>query len=217
MTPGAYLCVDETMNQWLGKDMPNLKKVPRKPHSIGQEFKTIADVKTCCILRLDLTGDARPKKFDDVYSLKTVASVCRLTELWFHSGRTAIGDSWFGSPFMVRTLRERGLFSIMHVKKKRYWPKSMPDQDLLSILGEEFGSTACLKSLTDGIFVAAVRDRQPKVVIASCGTTLPGSTIQRNINGTVMTMQRPAVFDIFEEGKGMHILYLLAASLCNFA
>ncbi|SAL96397.1 hypothetical protein, partial, partial [Absidia glauca] len=43
MRPGRYMCVDESMNQWLGEGMPNLKKVPRKPHSIGQEYKTIAD------------------------------------------------------------------------------------------------------------------------------------------------------------------------------
>lgn len=43
LEPGKYLCVDESMNQWLGKGMPNLKKVPRKPHPIGQEYKTLAD------------------------------------------------------------------------------------------------------------------------------------------------------------------------------
>lgn len=57
MEPGKYMCVDETMNQWLGKGMPNLKKVPRKPHSIGQEYKTIADNVTFIILRLDFCGD----------------------------------------------------------------------------------------------------------------------------------------------------------------
>ncbi|GAA5797443.1 hypothetical protein HPULCUR_002827 [Helicostylum pulchrum] len=35
LEPSKYLCVDESMNQWLGNGMPNLKKVPRKPHPIG--------------------------------------------------------------------------------------------------------------------------------------------------------------------------------------
>lgn len=65
LTPGKHLCVDESMNQWLGWGMPNLKKVPRKPHSVGQEFKTVAYTKTYCIVRLDITGNDMPKKFDD--------------------------------------------------------------------------------------------------------------------------------------------------------
>ncbi|OAD07539.1 hypothetical protein MUCCIDRAFT_104474 [Mucor lusitanicus CBS 277.49] len=51
MESGKYMCVDETMNQWLGEGLPNLKKAPRRPHSIGQEYKTIADNVTCIILR----------------------------------------------------------------------------------------------------------------------------------------------------------------------
>lgn len=43
MEPGRYMCVGESMNQWRGQGMPNLKKIPRKPHPIGQEYKTIAD------------------------------------------------------------------------------------------------------------------------------------------------------------------------------
>ncbi|KAL1928506.1 hypothetical protein VTP01DRAFT_2862 [Rhizomucor pusillus] len=32
LTPGRYLSVDESMNQWLGKGKPNIKNFPRKPH-----------------------------------------------------------------------------------------------------------------------------------------------------------------------------------------
>ena len=41
LDPGRYLCVDESMNQWLGQGMPILKKIPRKPLPIGMEFKTV--------------------------------------------------------------------------------------------------------------------------------------------------------------------------------
>ena len=50
LTPGRYLCVDESMSQSLGYGIPNLKQIPRKPRSIGQEYKTVADVTTCCSL-----------------------------------------------------------------------------------------------------------------------------------------------------------------------
>jgi hypothetical protein len=35
-----YLVIDESMNQWLGIGIPNVKKVPRKPHPVGQELKS---------------------------------------------------------------------------------------------------------------------------------------------------------------------------------
>ncbi|CEP13578.1 hypothetical protein [Parasitella parasitica] len=169
--PGKYLCVDESMNQWLGHGMPNLKKIPRKPHSIGQEWKTVADVNTCCIIRLDVTGDTLSKKFDDVHP-KTIVTVFRLVEPWFFSGRTVIADSWFSSPAMVCALKDVGLFSIMQVKKKRYWPRGMPMEDMVGSLGEEVGDVKVVKSRIDSVFIASLRDKKLKSVIANAGSTL---------------------------------------------
>ena len=108
-----YLCMEESMNQWLGHGMPNLKKAARKPHSTGQEFKFVADTTTCCIIQLDFTGDIVEGEFDDQYSSKNIASVCRLTSPWFFSARTIIADSWFGSSALVRAMKSHGLYSIM--------------------------------------------------------------------------------------------------------
>lgn len=38
LTSCKYVVIDESMNQWLGVGIPNVKKVPRRPHPIGQEF-----------------------------------------------------------------------------------------------------------------------------------------------------------------------------------
>ncbi|GAA5801961.1 hypothetical protein HPULCUR_007420 [Helicostylum pulchrum] len=103
LKPSKYLCVDESMNQWLGNGMPNLKKVPRKLHPIGQEFKTLADNHTYCILQLDTVSDKVRKEFDDVVR-NLIATVKRLCKPWFASGRTIIADSWFGSPLMTTRL-----------------------------------------------------------------------------------------------------------------
>ncbi|KAL1931894.1 hypothetical protein VTP01DRAFT_8950 [Rhizomucor pusillus] len=83
LTPGRYLCVDESMCQWLGKRMPFLKKVVRKPHPVDQEYKTLADAATNCIIRVDVNGDTVPQEFDDIFSMKTVVSVAKLTKPWF--------------------------------------------------------------------------------------------------------------------------------------
>ncbi|CEP19333.1 hypothetical protein [Parasitella parasitica] len=188
--PGKYLCVDESMNQWLGHGMPNLKKIPRKPHSIGQEWKTVADVNTCCIIRLDVTGDTLSKKFD------------RLVEPWFSLGRTVIADSWFGSPAMVRALKDVGLFSIMQVKKKRYWPRGMPMEDMVGSLGEEVGDVKVVKSRIDSVFIASLRDKKPRCVIANAESTTAGSTESRWIDGQMHTVTRPLVFEECEVNKG---------------
>ncbi|KAL1935597.1 hypothetical protein VTP01DRAFT_4737 [Rhizomucor pusillus] len=58
LIPGRYLCDDE----------------------IGQEYNTLADATTNCIIRVDVNGDTGPQGFDDVFSMKTVASVARLTK-----------------------------------------------------------------------------------------------------------------------------------------
>ena len=50
LTPGKYLVIDVSMNQWLGTGMPSLKKISRKPHPIDQEFKTLVDHHTSCIV-----------------------------------------------------------------------------------------------------------------------------------------------------------------------
>ena len=163
--PGKYLVIDESMNQWLGTGMPNLKKVPRKPHPIGQEFKTLGDYDTSCILRMDTVSDPCSKEFDDEGAgskKKTLtATVKRLVKPWFGSGRTIIADSWFGSPKMVSTLMNVGLYSIMQVVKRAHWPRGMPETDIVLCLDKEYGSCFTMKKDLDSgrIFVCHLREK----------------------------------------------------------
>jgi hypothetical protein len=206
MEPGKYLCIDESMCQWLGKDMPNIKNVPRKPHPIGQEYKTIADSDTYCILRLDFVSDKFQKKFDDT-NRTLVATVKRLTEPWFYSGRTLIADSWFGSPELQDEMRYHGLYSIMQVCKRRYWPRGMPkDVDMISDLGKEFGSTLSMVRITEtgGVLIAAsYRDKKVKAIVGTCSTTTNASNKRtfRDANGRKVTIDRPRIFDEYETKK----------------
>ncbi|ORE07660.1 hypothetical protein BCV72DRAFT_241069 [Rhizopus microsporus var. microsporus] len=113
---GKYLVIDESMNQWLGTGMPNLKKIPRKPHPIGQEFKTLADNHCYCILRIDTVSDPCPKEYDKDPGMKKLkVTVKLLAKPWFGFGRTVIADSWFGSSDMISMLMNHGLCSIMPV------------------------------------------------------------------------------------------------------
>ncbi|CAG8820676.1 22932_t:CDS:2, partial [Gigaspora rosea] len=43
--PGNTLCIDESMNSWLGEKnkIPGRRKIPQKPHPIGQEHAIVGD------------------------------------------------------------------------------------------------------------------------------------------------------------------------------
>jgi hypothetical protein len=203
--PGKYLVIDESMNQWLGTGMPNLKKVPRKPHPIGQEFKTLADHYSFCILRMDTVSDPCAKEYDNDPGMKKLtATVKRLVKPWFKTGRTVIADSWFGSPDMASMLTKQGLYSIMQVTKRRYWPRGMPTTDIVDSVEEELGSYSTMKKQTDDgqIFVCAYRDQKVKAFVSSCGTTaLDGERTFRGSDGNLVTIKRPAVVDEYETHK----------------
>ncbi|KAG2194116.1 hypothetical protein INT47_003059 [Mucor saturninus] len=137
-----------------------LKKVPRKPHPIGQEYKTIADNVTCIIMRMDFCGDPLQRRPRPTEDRSIAATVKQLTEPWYHSGRVIIADSWFGSPKMARKRLEVGLHSIMQVCKRLYWPKGMPTTDIVQSLGPEYSSSLFMKLTVPGehLFVGAFRD-----------------------------------------------------------
>ncbi|CAG8774011.1 5154_t:CDS:1, partial [Ambispora leptoticha] len=171
------------------------------PHPIGCEFKAIADAQFNLFLRLDPVEPPEysiKKKFSDQYP-PTIASVLRLVEPWFYSDRTVITDSWFGSTDACINLHSHGLYSILQIKKRRYWPKNIP-HDITDALEDEYGSfvsRTCKINSTD-LTVCSIRDRKDIVLLASCSTTVPRSEIKRYIKdfGDV-TFHRPVVIDEF--------------------
>ncbi|CDH55609.1 predicted protein [Lichtheimia corymbifera JMRC:FSU:9682] len=178
---GKTMTIDESMNQWLGKvsRMPNVKKIIGKPHPVGQEFKNIADATTNIMIRLDISEKNQDgKEFSD--KPRVTGCILRLTKPWFASGRTIVADSWFGSPAVAAELRKKGLFSIVSMKKRKYWPRNVLRTSLRTYL--EF---------MDHI---------------TCSTTLPGSTVshvvKENNRSRRVSFQRAVVFDDYNEAKG---------------
>ncbi|CAG8620147.1 2259_t:CDS:1 [Ambispora leptoticha] len=207
VSPSTYLCIDESMCQWMGKvdKGPFQQKIPRKPHLIGCEFKTIADAQVNLLLRLDPVEPPAyitKKKFSDQYP-PTVASVLRLTEPWFRSGRTIIGDSWFGSIDTCTTLYNHGLYSILQIKKHRYWPKYIP-HDIIDALEDAYRSfVSRARSINNvDLTVCSLRDRKKIVLLASCFTTTLGSEVKRYIKDcSNVTFHRSVLFDEYCEYK----------------
>ncbi|CAG8764939.1 9436_t:CDS:2, partial [Ambispora leptoticha] len=146
---------------------PFQRKIPRKPHPIGCEFKAVADTRTNLFLQLDPVEPpiyANKKKFSDQYS-PTIATMLRLTEPWFNSGRTIIADSWFGTVAACVTLYKHGFYSILQLKKRQYWPKNIP-RDITDTLGNGVELAVC-----------SIRDRKNIVLLSSCSTTILKSEV----------------------------------------
>ena len=58
LRPGWAVAPDESMVQWTGISgpggIPHLSFVPRKPHALGIELKTVCDCSTGCMLYLEI-------------------------------------------------------------------------------------------------------------------------------------------------------------------
>ncbi len=147
-SPGEFVCLDESMSVWISKRRcPGFMIVPRKPHPLGNEYHTIADARTKILFWMEMReGKDSPahirKEFDDKGG-PTVGLVLRATETIHHTGRKVVMDSGFCVSEGLVQLRKKGLFGCMVVKKKRYWPKGVPGDDVIAhMLEKEVGAAA---------------------------------------------------------------------------
>lgn len=192
--PGEFLVVDECMSFWEGLDniysdfgLPHSSKQIRKPRSQGCELKSCADCETGIMLRLEiLEGKDRQatKAYVNEYPPST-AVVLRLTEPWFEKSRTIIGDSAFSSVATAEAALKVGLHYLGVVKtaSKRY-----PKAQLLQWASDETlprGFHKTLRAVTNlngrerPMYAVCWKDKLPKCLICTRGTTLPGNPIIR--------------------------------------
>lgn len=86
---------------------------------------------------------------------------------------------------MTAMLGGLGLYSIMQVTKRRFWPRGMPRTDIVQQVESALGSHYTMKKDLDHckIFTCAHRDKKIKAFISSCSTTRiileQASTVQR--------------------------------------
>jgi len=132
-------CLDESMSKWLSQyTCPGFMVVPRKPWPFGNEYHTIACGETEIIFRVDLVEGKdqppeKPKEFSREHT-KTVATVLRLAKPLFGTGTVIIMDSGFCVLKVIIALLSFGVYLSALIKKRRYWPKDVPGDDI----GEHF-------------------------------------------------------------------------------
>ena len=182
--PGEFITVDESMGGWLGKGMPGLMKVPRKPTDVGRESHTTACAETGVIIHAEIYEGKKlmeNKEYIKPHG-KNPAKAMRCTKPWHGSGRTVILDSGFMSVECATGLYDLGLFSIGNVKTAS---KGFPKDWLLSQVkqrGDEATATAEVKSrrgTTVHLLATADRDKQPMTLLGTAGTSNRGKTLHR--------------------------------------
>ncbi|KAI7889555.1 uncharacterized protein EV154DRAFT_482996 [Mucor mucedo] len=146
--------VDEPMNQWLGN---------------GMEYKTVADNITYIMMRMDFCGDPLQRRPRPIEDRSIVATVTRLTEPWYHSGRVIIADFWFayGSwiAFHHASMQETLL-------AQRY-----ANNGHSPVAYAKYGSSLFMKPIVPGehLSVGAFRDLKVKALVSNCSTTTNGN------------------------------------------
>ena len=117
--PGWLLTADETMLAWEGMGDAHLTFMKRKPTPLGYCMRTT----TCSLSGILLVCEfcegkevEQGKEFNDEWGAHTGATM-RLVKNWFYTGRVVIADSWFGSFRCAFGLLDKGLFSVMNVKR----------------------------------------------------------------------------------------------------
>jgi len=133
---GWISCLDESMSVWTRRwSCPGWMWVPRKPHPKGNEYHSICDCLSGIMYGLEIVEgkDApkeRKKEFDE--KGKTVALLLRLCKPIFATGKVVILDSGFCVLAAIISLKQFGVFASAMIKKRRYWPKGVPCEDIIS-------------------------------------------------------------------------------------
>lgn len=208
--PGPYLTMDECMSFWDGvefrysiKGIPNFSILPRKPKARGTELKAACDGETNIMLFIEIQeGKDRMKKKKPVEWItnygQTVVTSMRLVQNWKHTGRTAVGDAWFGS-FKDSTVgmhSNLGFFSLMIIKTAHtefplQWFKNWGSTITRENRGQHkiLHSTHQLRKLgipeppADAqkydIYALGWADKKTQTIIFNHGTTEPAGELER--------------------------------------
>jgi hypothetical protein len=194
IAPGAFLCIDELMSSWEGRElkyhaegMPHVMKIARKPKGVGCEVKCIADCFSGIMMGLEIQqgkSENMMHKFADQYAFH-IAITLRLSEPWFHSFRTLIADSAFASVETAQQLMNRGLYleGCIKTATRRYPMKYFKalDTDESFKRGDHRVCKTTIKSKTDNkedkefeMYAICWKDKVTKYFIGTCGSTTQG-------------------------------------------
>ena len=155
------------MNSWLNKFCPGLMICPRKPWPFGNQYHFIADGdengQHPIMWRVRLVeGKDRPKLPSGTWAFpttwekegysRTVELLIDMTEPTHGTGKVVTGDSGFCMATGVTALNAKGVYGQFLIKKRRYWPKYVPgDQIDKHMRAKGLGETATYVQDVEGM------------------------------------------------------------------
>jgi hypothetical protein len=211
-SPSWSICVDESMVAWTSRGtLPNWVYVPRKPTPNGQEWHTLACSETRVIIAVDSVESELVRRYDNLGRMcGVVLRLCESAGLMSQAARVVVGDSAFPSIRLVKELRDRNLFSLFAIKKRRYWPKLIPGDKLLqatqALRTGESVAFESVPSQTPKCFLAGLKDINPCLIVSNCGSLVEvGDIVHRKVTTVAgsqrVAFRRPDVFDVFYKAR----------------
>jgi hypothetical protein len=189
LQPEELLCIDEGLSLWKGLQdsiagIFQLSKKKRKLEGVHAEFKSLADISTGCLLKIDLMEEeerSMKKLFNEIGP--SVSETIRLTRAYHESGRIVVGDSYFSSFQTADLLSQYGLFFmgvVDHVSER--FPKEFLSNRLKDHPNNR-GAHTILSTVTENgkkIYALGwVDGEKGKRVISTCATTIATLPIER--------------------------------------
>ena len=204
VTLGQYITADECMSAWVATSgeyridgIPNLTKIARKPQGVGCELKSIADPFSGIIMHLEIQEGKYAMRAKEKSAELGAGAACtwRMTKHWHGSGRTVIGDSWFGSFKCAKALKQVGLYSIFQIKTAhREYPMNFlknwatEQENIVDDEGirQPWGTWKALQhvdveqnnNIGTTYYALCHFDRKSKFLLSNKGTTLPGTPLR---------------------------------------
>lgn len=209
--PSSRLCIDESMEALRGSvdRMPGRRKIARKPKGVGMEIRDIADCQMHILLRME-PCEPHAREIRKQHSVRlgiTTGSMVRLTEPWHSSGRIVFGDSLFGSPRACAAMADVGLYSVLMIKRRRYWPVDVPST-IISDVPDAFNSAQAFERTCRGhsMYIAVFKDRKPRVIVANTLTMRRTEEVHRIVKNAQglsaeVPLHPPEVFAEYSRSK----------------
>ena len=179
-TPSWINAIDESMSKWLNEyTCPGLMCIPLKPWKFGNEYHDAGCTMSDVIWQVNLCeGKDHPQHMDkkDYDELgATVGMLLHLTKPVHGCGKVMVLDSGFCVLKALVELQKKGVFAHMFIKKRRYWPKHVPGDDIIvHFTNEEVGKVDAIKGVLEDVpfYLFAMKEPDYMMQIMSTYGTL---------------------------------------------
>jgi hypothetical protein len=190
------VCLDESMVKWLNEFSPGWMAVGRKPSPFGNEYHTMACAVLHVIFWIEIVeGKDRPPHLGPLLHVEAHGKLCglvlRAAEAIKGSNRVIGMDSGFGVLATLPELRKRGLHGTVVLKKKKYWAKGLPGDEILEALRmADVGTTKVLVGKFKGekIWIGCQVDSKHTTLIGNTWSTTErnGKKKKRKVGGRLV-------------------------------